>query len=155
MWNPTLGRYLVTKLCLGSPVSWSWTNFTTHTIEGEREREICVLYMHALHSYIYINYIYIYTYMPKRHVCNDANDANRVWHFFQIAKTKRPVFGARSAWQVLTSWCRWVMRWPRMSPSPPIPMWVASARPLSALSLRYEIHHVAKHSLSAKAGFWS
>ena len=34
----------------------------------------------------------------------------------------------RSAWQVLTSWCRWVMRWPRMSPSPPIPTSAALAR---------------------------
>ena len=45
-----------------------------------------------------------------------------------VSPRLRAKWRPRSAWQVLTSWCRWVMRWPRMSPSPPIPTSVALAR---------------------------
>ena len=141
MWNPTLGRYLVAILCLGSPVSWSWTNFTTHN--RGRERDVCII--HACIAFIYAK-------KDQKGMSVMMRMMRNVYDiFFQIADIKRPVFGARSAWQVLTSWCRWVMRWPRMSPSPPIPMWVASARPLSTVTAKT----TSLHSLSAKAGFWS
>ena len=71
----------------------------------------------------------IFTYIWLIFMVNVGKYAIHGWYGNRNAKLPvKQQRSSRSVWRVRISSSRWVMRWPRMNPSPPIPTWAALAR---------------------------